>query len=270
VLFPALRPDGRSDVTDSYATESLVPTDPLVGVSVRCVLFDFDGPVCGLFRRHPAPRVALRLLEHLPADVRDRVRTRAGGRPVTDPQIVLRAVGELEPDSPLVPELEARLTREEVLAAESAEPAENAAKLIRALREAGIALAVTTNNSAEAVERYLERDGLGLADVFGRHIHGRTHSPYDAGLLKPDPDCLLRALKSTCAVAEESLMIGDTRADFDAADRLGIRFLGYAPKGPKSDALYRAGAKVVIDRLPADLAELAALADQIGQDGRPS
>jgi phosphoglycolate phosphatase len=267
VLLPILRPDGRSDVTDSYATESPAPIDPPVGVSVRCVLFDFDGPVCGLFHGHPAPEVALRLLDRLPAELRNRVRSRSGGRPVTDPQIVLRAVGELHPGSPLVPELEELLTQEEVLAAASAEPAENAAKLIRALSDADIALAVTTNNSAEAVESYLGRDELGLADVFGRHIHGRTHSPYDPGLLKPDPDCLLRALKSTCAVAEESLMIGDTGADFYAADRLGIRFLGYAPEGPKSDALYRAGARKVIDRLPADLVELADLANQLGQDG---
>ncbi|MZE77976.1 hypothetical protein GTY57_13445, partial [Streptomyces sp. SID5475] len=26
--------------------------------SVKCVLFDFDGPVCDLFARHPAPDVA--------------------------------------------------------------------------------------------------------------------------------------------------------------------------------------------------------------------
>ncbi|MFJ2651252.1 HAD family hydrolase [Streptomyces sp. NPDC087420] len=260
MLVPALRPDGRSDVNDSYATGSPAPMDPLVPVSVRCVLFDFDGPVCGLFRRHPAPEVARRLLAHLPAGIREHVLARAG-LPVTDPQIVLRAVGELYPSSRLVSRLEGLLTQEEVRATASAEPAENATKLIRALSEAGIALAVTTNNSAEAVERYLER--VGLTDAFGRHIHGRTHSPYNPTLLKPNPDCLSRALKSTGAVAEESLMIGDAPADFLAAERLGIRFLGYATRETKSEVLSGAGARKVIDRLPADLVELAAMADQL-------
>ncbi|MGW2514007.1 HAD family hydrolase [Streptomyces scopuliridis] len=239
------------------------PVDP--PDSVRCVLFDFDGPVCALFRNHPAPGVAGRLLDWLPAGVRRRVRAEDGG-PVTDPQVILRAVGELDPGSALVSELEARLTEEEVLATESAVPSGRAAELIRALSDAGVVLAVTTNNSPRAVRRYLERTGL--ADCFGSHIHGRTHDPHDPRRLKPHPDCLARALASTGAAAGESVMIGDAVADFLAAKQLGIRFLGYATRESKSEVLYEVGARVVVEELPGDVRELAALTDQLSRDGR--
>ncbi|MFJ1577884.1 HAD family hydrolase [Streptomyces sp. NPDC088182] len=241
---------------------SIAPPD-----AVRCVLFDFDGPVCALFRNHPAPGVAGRLLDWLPAGVRRLVRSEDGG-PVTDPQVILRAVGELDPGGALVSELEARLTEEEVLATASAVPTPRAAELIRALGDAGVVLAVTTNNSPRAVRRYLER--AGLADCFGPHLHGRTHDPHDPRRLKPHPDCLARALASTGAAAGESVMIGDAVADFLAAKQLGIRFLGYATRESKGEVLYEVGARVVVDELPGSAAELAALVGQLSRDGRPA
>jgi phosphoglycolate phosphatase len=245
------------------------PTPPtrLASVSVRCVLFDFDGPVCALFRNHPAPEVAGRLLAALPAGERAAVSAEYGG-PVTDPQVILRLLGERDPGSALVSRTEARLTEEEIRATGSAVPTEHAAELVRALGDAGVALAVTTNNSPKAVERYLERTGL--ADSFGTHIYGRTHDPHDPRLLKPHPDCLARALRRTGAAAGESVMIGDAAADFLAAKQLGIRFLGYAPREAKSAELYEAGARVVMDELPRDLMKLAARVDQLVQDGRLS
>ncbi|MFE2634276.1 HAD family hydrolase [Streptomyces scopuliridis] len=156
----------------------------------------------------------------------------------------------------------------EVLATESAVPSGRAAELIRALSDAGVVLAVTTNNSPRAVRRYLERTGL--ADCFGPHIHGRTHDPHDPRRLKPHPDCLARALASTGAAAAESVMIGDTPSDFLAAKQLGIRFLGYATRESESEVLYEVGARVVVEELPGDVRELAALTDQLSRDGRPS
>ncbi|MEV7087838.1 HAD-IA family hydrolase [Streptomyces sp. NPDC093085] len=224
---------------------------------VRCVLFDFDGPVCALFRNHPAPDVAARLLAALPGPVREAVAPE-GGVPVTDPQAVLRAVGALAPGSARVAEVEARLTEEEIRASESAVPTRNAAELIRALAQAGVALAVTTNNSPRAVRRYLDRTGL--TPYFGGHVYGRRPDP---GLLKPDPDCLRRALRWTGVPADEAAMIGDAEADFRAADRLGVGFLGYAARETKSEALYEAGARVVVDELPDSVQKLAAQLRQL-------
>ncbi|MEE1800382.1 MULTISPECIES: HAD family phosphatase [unclassified Streptomyces] len=251
-------------MTDSYAADCRAAQGParlgvLDAVSVRCVLFDFDGPVCALFRNHPAPDVAARLLAALPEEIARTVGT-ADGAPVTDPQAVLRAVGELAPGGARVAELEAWLTEEEIRAAESAVPTRHAAELIRALDDAGVALAITTNNSPRAVRRYLERTGL--ARHFGGHVYGRRHDPR---LLKPHPDCLERALKWTGVTAAEAVMIGDAEADLRAAERLGVRFLGYATRETKSAVLYGAGARVVVDELPDNLTELAGQVRHVGQ-----
>ncbi|MFJ7948213.1 HAD family hydrolase [Streptomyces sp. NPDC096354] len=199
--------------------------------SAKYVLFDFDGPVCDLFSGHTAKRVAEALAGELglrgvdPAGVSEPVGER-------DPLAVLQAVARLYADPDLVGYLERRLTAEEVIATESAEATPGAELLIHTLRDEGYVLAVTTNNSATAVNRYLA--GRGMADCFGRHVHGRVPDP---ALLKPHPHCLRRALESTGSAAADALMIGDSRADREAAQTLGIPFIGYAKNHRKWEAL---------------------------------
>lgn len=208
--------------------------------SATCVLFDFDGPVCRLFAGHPARRVAADLVGWLEERQLGGLLTveEAGS---ADPHAVLRAVARAHPGSGLVTELEARLTEHELLAAAGAEPTAFADELIPALRSRDYKLAVTTNNSASVVRRYLEPRGL--LDCFGPHIHGRTQDPLR---LKPDPDCLLRALDSTGASATSALMIGDTRADCEAACKAGVAFVGYGRDTFKEAALRAAGATTVV------------------------
>ncbi|WP_329385914.1 HAD family hydrolase [Streptomyces sp. NBC_01716] len=211
--------------------------------STACVLFDFDGPVCGLFAGYPAHRVAAELVSWLRRQGRESLLTRdeAGS---DDPHAVLRAVALTAPDSGFLGELEAQLTEHELRATDTAEPTEYADELIRALRSRGLGLAITTNNSARVVERYLE--ARGLDDCFGPHIHGRTR---DLHRLKPDPDCLLRALDSTGVAAERALMIGDTPADCVAARKAGVAFVGYARNQRKWNLLVGAGAPTVVSSL---------------------
>ncbi|MDF6043297.1 HAD hydrolase-like protein [Streptomyces sp. JH14] len=199
--------------------------------SAKCVLFDFDGPVCDLFSGHTAKRVAQALAGELglrggdPAHVSEAVGER-------DPLAVLRTVAGLYANPELVGHLERRLTAEEVEATRSAEATPGADLLIRTLRDGGFVLAVTTNNSATAVHHYLE--SRGTADCFRPHVHGRMSDP---ALLKPDPHCLGRALESTGSAAADALMIGDSWADREAARRLGIPFIGYAKNHRKWEAL---------------------------------
>nr|WTB32151.1 HAD hydrolase-like protein [Streptomyces sp. NBC_00830] len=210
--------------------------------SAKCVLFDFDGLVCDLFFRHTAKRVAEALAGELGLRGGDpaRVSEAVGER---DPLAVLKAVADLYTNSDLVGHLERRLTAEEVKAAESAEATPDADELIHTLRGEGYVLAVTTNNSAAAVNHYLE--DRGTADCFGRHVHGRMPDP---ALLKPHPHCLGRALESTGSAAADALMIGDSWADREAARRLGIPFVGYAKNRRKWEAL-GAGDGVTVERL---------------------
>ncbi|MFE5106611.1 HAD family hydrolase [Streptomyces sp. NPDC056663] len=210
--------------------------------SAKCVLFDFDGPVCDLFSIHTAKRVAEALASELgrrgvdPASVSES----AGER---DPLAVLKAVASLHADLDLVGHLERRLTVEEVKATESAKATPDADLLIHTLRDEGYVLAVTTNNSATAVNHYLA--GRNMVDCFGRHVHGRMPDP---ALLKPHPHCLRRALESTGSAAADALMIGDSRTDREAAQTLGIPFIGYAKNHRKWEAL---GAEdgVTVERL---------------------
>ncbi|MFC8825021.1 HAD family hydrolase [Streptomyces sp. NPDC057137] len=208
--------------------------------SATCVLFDFDGPVCRLFAGYPAEGVAADLVGRLRGQGREGLLTEDEARS-DDPHAVLRAVALTAPGSGFLAELEAELTRHELLATETADPTPAADELIHDLQLRGYGLAITTNNSASVVERYLT--GHGLVDCFGHHIHGRTQ---DLLRLKPDPDCLLRALDSTRVVAERALMIGDTPADCIAARKAGVAFVGYARNEAKRDLLLSAGATTVV------------------------
>ncbi|MGW0938275.1 HAD family hydrolase [Streptomyces sp. NPDC002666] len=211
--------------------------------SAKCVFFDFDGPVCELFHGHSSVGIAHLLTGELVA---------GGGDPSlveapevgNDPLAVLKTVASAGLGGDMVARLERLLTDEELKAAVSAEPTDGARDLVAFLHGAKYELAVTTNNSAGAVARYLdERD---MARYFAGGIHGRA--PGDPGLLKPHPDCLDRALESTGWTASDALMIGDSPADLEAAEALGMPFIGYAKNARKRAAL-GAGAGVVVRHL---------------------
>ncbi|MFD4692736.1 HAD family hydrolase [Streptomyces sp. NPDC058463] len=220
-------------------------TDPHALLSsAACVLFDFDGPMCRLFAGHSAEGVAQRLSGRLAALGRETAPVAASVRDA-DPLGVLLAVRKHYPqDRALMAVLDEQLTEEEVVAAGRATPTPGAAELIRALEAAGTRLAVTTNNSLAAVASYLARDGLG--QFFDGHIHGRRPDP---ALLKPDPDCLHRALESTGVAAADALMIGDSAADWLAASKAGVPFLGYAENAWKHRKLREVGAEVSVSTL---------------------
>ncbi|WP_313896737.1 HAD family phosphatase [Streptomyces sp. GC420] len=215
---------------------------------VKCVLFDFDGPICRLFAGHRAHAVAESLIDWL-EERGQHVLLTDEERESGDPHAVLRAVDLIHPGSELVEELEERLTAEELHATATAWPTPHADPLVRTWRAVGVRLAIATNNSPKVVERYLA--DRGLTEAFGPHIHGRTT---ELDLLKPDPDCLHRALASTGTRPGDALMIGDTPSDLEAANRAGVRFLGYGRDEPRIRRLHRAGATTVVDSLEPVLA----------------
>ncbi|MFD9563271.1 HAD family hydrolase [Streptomyces sp. NPDC059994] len=210
--------DGWSDVGN--------PRDLLN--TANCVIFDFDGPVCSLFASHRASVVVRDLHAWLEKDLEVAV---PPGEFAADPLGYLGLVEQSYPGDPCVEELEKRLTEQEERAAESARPTEGAAELIRELAAVRTRLGIATNNSPEAVVAYLRR--MDLAGSFGAHIHGRGQ---DIAKLKPDPDSLLRVLDSTGSKPEESVMIGDSKNDLRAADRLGVPFIAFVPEPRESRA----------------------------------
>ncbi|MGW2491245.1 HAD family hydrolase [Streptomyces sp. NPDC001606] len=211
--------------------------------SARFVLWDFDGPICRLFARHKAERIAADLVAWLERQGLRGLLSEAERRTL-DPQVVLRAVGRRRPGSDLVTGLEERLTQEELKAAASALPTAYADPLIRTWTAVGARLAVTTNNSARVVRSYLE--GRGLAGCFTPHLYGRTEQLHH---LKPDPHCLVRALNAMGAAPAAALMIGDATTDLLAARKAEVPFLGYARDEAKEQVLRAAGAEHVVRSL---------------------
>lgn len=208
----------------------------------RYVLFDFDGPICRVFAGHPADGVAAELVKWLDRRGAGRLLT-VDERQASDPWDVLRAVGRRSPGSAVVAELEKQLTEEELKAVSSAELTTHADRLIRTWSERGAKLAVTTNNSAEAVWEYLEAQEL---DGYFAHVYGRTSDP---NLLKPHPHCLDQALAAFRAKPSDALMLGDSRPDVEAAGRAGVAFLGYARNERKEKELRKAGAENLVGSL---------------------
>ncbi|MFC0847563.1 HAD family hydrolase [Streptomyces noboritoensis] len=220
--------------------------------SARCVLFDFDGPVCRLFARHRASDVAAEITASLSSRF-EHGDPRRRPELFDDPLALLVEVYGQGESASIVAEWEQRLTEQEIWAAATAQETEHANLLIKALSAAGFRLAVTTNNSPSAVTAYLRREGLEAC--FGEHVHGRTSDPK---LLKPHPYCLEQALESTGSTAGESLMIGDSPGDWQAATNIGVRFLGFAPRLAKRVSLQRAAVDEII------LSSLQPLCDAVG------
>lgn len=213
----------------------------------RVVLFAFDGPICQLFAGHSAQQVASGLVERLRGLGFHGLLTEAD-RESQDPHVVLRTVARHLPQSDLIAELEERLTQEELRAAATAMPTPYADPLIRTWAAVGSRLAITTNNSPQAVRSYLM--GRDLMPCFAPHVYGRTQ---DLNRLKPDPYCLQRALDAMAASPADTLVIGNSPVDHEAARRVGVPFLGYARNEHTAQLLREAGAGAVVSSLKAVL-----------------
>ncbi|MGP4110000.1 HAD family hydrolase [Streptomyces sp. 4N509B] len=225
-------------------------------VNAHCVLFDFDGPLCHLFAGNPAHTVADRLREHatvIARELRLPPLLSADLHTSPDPHHVLLGIAARRPGRDVVPRLEAELTRQEVSAAGTARPTPYAAPLLAALTRRGRQVAVVTNNSPLAVERFLRRHGL--TGFVGGRIHGRTR---DFSRLKPHPDVVLRALAASGTPPEHALMIGDAVSDLGAARAAGVAFLGYAPAHRAAETLRAAGAEHVVGSLEEVITALVA------------
>ncbi|MFC7221311.1 HAD family hydrolase [Streptomyces polyrhachis] len=211
--------------------------------AARCVLFDFDGPVCRLFAGRSSADIAARLREWMLAEGHGEA-VRLAHEAFADAYTVMRHLAATGADPVVIAAVEKHLTQEELAATATAWPTPHADPLIHTLRAIGRQVAVATNNAPEPVHRYLE--DRGLANCFGPHIHGRTE---DALRLKPDPSSLRRALASTGVSAAEAVMLGDSWVDLEAARALDVPFIGYATSPEKGTLLRDRGARIVLDDL---------------------
>jgi phosphoglycolate phosphatase len=216
----------------------------------RCLLVDFDGPVCRLFAVNSAERIARRM-HRLTAELGLRLPARALAAG-TDPHGLLGSLPSGEPAAAL----EALLAEEEEIAAHSAAPTPGADEFLRLVARSGRPLAVTTNNAPAAVAAYLKNhdlDGLVAGQIHGRHAT-------DPARMKPHPDCLDRAMAALGATPRDCLMIGDSPHDAEAARRAGVPFLGFAGDAWHRDRLLAGHPGITVTGMTGLLAAAHALA----------
>jgi phosphoglycolate phosphatase len=202
----------------------------------RCILLDFDGPVCNLFR---GQLTGAAVVERLAALVIDSQLCPAESIPTTEDALeVLELAHRLDPA--LASRIEGALTQAETEAAHTAPPTRHAADFIHAAMRSGRTIAIVSNNSAAAIETYLDVHGLTADAIVGRADADPAH-------LKPNPYLVTRAITTLATEPAHCTLIGDSTTDIAAALRLDVASIGYANTEEKLVTLTDAGADVVVD-----------------------
>lgn len=203
----------------------------------KAVLFDFDGPICDVFRGMPAPRIAGELADLL-ATLAPRLESTAKA---TDDPMEVHRISQQGGDAVLAA-VEAALTAAEIQAVRVAgAPTEGSIKALHSAVDAGLLVAIVSNNSMECIRDYLTLHGLTgtAAEIIGR-------PPLRPDLMKPSPHPLLTAASIFGVPPNLTVLIGDSLTDVQAAQAAGARSIGYANKPPKEALLADAGADAVV------------------------
>ncbi len=211
--------------------------------TARCLLLDFDGPICSVFAGYPAAAVAQELL--------DLVRVRRNGElpPTiavlnTDPLHILSLVDALGDDH-LTRAVADACRDAELFAAATASPTPGAEEVLRRAAGTGRSVAIVSNNASAAVETYLKSQNLSrYVDGVAARFDGMP--PHQ---LKPHPFLIERGLAITQILPADTVFIGDSVTDIEAGKVAGTSTIGYANKPRKRERLSAAGATVVIDSM---------------------
>ncbi|MGK5674084.1 HAD family hydrolase [Micromonospora sp. URMC 106] len=204
---------------------------------VGAVLLDFDGPVCSIFAGYPAPQVAAELVDVLRRHGVD-VPPDLASEP--DPLEVLRRTGAAG-DQGVTRVVEDTLCAAERRAVETAEPTPYGREVIVAARQAGMPVAVVSNNTAGAVSAYLTAHRLA---AYVSPVVGRAYA--DPDRMKPNPEPILQAVRAVGEPASRCILVGDSLSDINGARAAGVRVIGYANRPAKVETFHAAGADAVI------------------------
>lgn len=184
--------------------------------SAEGLLLDFDGPICDLFATYRAWDIAneLRsfLQKHVPFPEQLPV--------ADDPLELLRWTAHHHPS--LTRAVEDLQSESEYAAAESARPTDFAQEVLQATGGT-VGVAIVSNNSAEAIRRYLDLHQIHVDTVIGR-------TPAQPHLLKPHPASVLRAAHRLNVSPGECVLVGDSPSDIEAAREAQVASIGYAKR----------------------------------------
>lgn len=211
----------------------------------RCLLIDFDGPICSVFAGHPAADVA--------QELHDIIRERFDGELPpgiavlnADPLQILGQVDALGDDE-LTRAVADACRNAETAAVATAWPTPGAEDLLRVAHCTGRRVAIVSNNASQAIEIYLrDHDLTRYIDGLAARFDGMSPR-----LLKPHPFLIERGLTTVHAESAEAVFVGDSVTDVEAGRAAGTPTIGYANKPGKHQRLTAARADAVIDTVQA-------------------
>ncbi|MEU4247769.1 HAD family hydrolase [Amycolatopsis sp. NPDC026612] len=208
--------------------------------SAKLILFDFDGPICDVFAGLPAATIARRLEQILGERVDS-----------DDPLRVLQESARFGQD--VVQAIEFELVRAELEAVDIATPTPGGLESMRAALNAGKSVGVLSNNSPEAIARFLLTAGLmtDVAPVVGRP-YGRPE------LMKPHQYTLQQALMGAHVQPGDAVFIGDSATDIEVALAGGVAPVALANKSGKRE-LFESSSPLVVDDMRSIMACLQAM-----------
>ncbi len=137
-----------------------------------------------------------------------------------------------------------------VHAGDHSKPFEGILPMLRAMRDAGLVLAILSNKPDAAVQPLAEKY---FADVVALSVGERPEV-----IRKPAPDMLLKTAKDLNVDIRRCLYVGDSEVDIDTANNTGIDCACVTWGFRNREELARAGAKYIFDTMD----ELLAFATQ--------
>jgi HAD superfamily hydrolase (TIGR01549 family) len=136
-----------------------------------------------------------------------------------------------------------KIFREEYLA--KTKPFPKVKELFETIRHDSKKIVLATSGKEEDTEYYID-----LLDI-GRLVDGFV-SGDEARRSKPAPDIFLACIDKFDLNRDETIVLGDTRWDVEAAAKAGLRTIGLTCGGTEENVLRAAGA-IAVYRDPADL-----------------
>jgi HAD superfamily hydrolase (TIGR01549 family) len=204
---------------------------PALLADAQAILFDFDGPLCDVFAGFPASTVARRL-EGILGESFD----------TADPLEVLRQSVRFGRNATLAVELE--LIAAELEAIETSTPTHGGLKAVESCLAAKKSVGIVSNNSKQAVLRFLERErnATVLYPIVGR-VYG------EPALMKPNPYPMHLALKNLGISPEKTVFIGDSLSDIEVGHITGTSIIAYANSSAKKVIFEQEGEPIISSML---------------------
>lgn len=243
----------QHQIADAYLASVLPSLRRAGGIWPKAVIFDLDGTLADTAEDlATALNAGLKEIGIEPFEV-EKVRLMVGGGLIALMERALEArdtkLGE-EDRQELAKRLYTLYAENPV---EKSQIYEGADATLETLRDAGIVCGVCTNKPQSIAEDVLM--GLGLAELFAFVQGGDTDLPK-----KPDPAPLIHVMEMLGAKPSQTIMVGDSTADVQAARGAELAGIVLVSHGYSKLPASEMGGDVVIDSLPELPRSLAVLA----------